>query len=314
MRREGPEGERIEAIEVQIPDYRITRLIGTGAGSKIYLAVLLKTSEFFAVKHIVRESQEDERFLAQAEVEFDIARRFDHPALRRYHSLHRVKKRLQLRELVMVMEYIDGLTLEKALPNRLNSFVTLFYRVAEGLHAMHQAGYVHTDIKPNNIMIAKGGAVKLIDFGQACKLGHRKERIQGTPDYIAPEQVRRLPLDQRTDVFNLGATMYWVLTQETFPTYLRGSESQGNANVIQSHKPVAPHEQNDKIPLALSKLIMECCSEKPADRPADMKQVMGRLLVVRKLWNKFRDSVRERQETDSTPQPIPERPLIVEEE
>jgi serine/threonine-protein kinase len=161
-------------------------------------------------------------------------------------------------------------------------------------------------------MIAKGGLVKIIDFGQSCKIGHRKERIQGTPDYIAPEQVRRLPLDQRTDVFNLGATMYWVLTQETFPTYLRGAETVGSANVIQSHKPIAPHERNAKIPLALSKLVMECCREKPADRPADMKQVMARLLVVRKLWNKYIESVRESKTGEPAPEPVAEGPLIVE--
>jgi serine/threonine-protein kinase len=302
----------IEAIESQLPNYRITRVIGVGAGAKIYLAISRKSALPFAVKHVTRETPEDERFLAQAENEFDVASRLDHPCLRKYFSIHRVKKRLQLRELVVLMEFIDGLTVEKALPNRMNSFITLFYRVAGALHAMHTAGYVHTDIKPNNIMIAKGGLVKIIDFGQSCKIGHRKERIQGTPDYIAPEQVRRLPLDQRTDVFNLGATMYWVLTQETFPTYLRGAETVGSANVIQSHKPIAPHERNAKIPLALSKLVMECCREKPADRPADMKQVMARLLVVRKLWNKYIESVRESKTGEPAPEPVAEGPLIVE--
>ncbi|MCH7865418.1 MAG: hypothetical protein IIC56_09440 [Proteobacteria bacterium] len=62
------------------------------------------------------------------------------------------------------------------------------------------------DNMPINIMLASGGVLKVIDFGQACRIGQRKHRIQGTPDYIAPEQVSKMPLDQRTDVFNLGAT------------------------------------------------------------------------------------------------------------
>ncbi len=197
----------------------------------------------------------------------------------------------------MVMEYVDGLNLEKARPNRLNTFLTLFHKVAKGLDAMHEAGYLHTDIKPTNVMIAKGGIVKIIDFGQSCLINHRKERIQGTPDYIAPEQVRRLPLDPRTDVFNLGATMYWLLTSEKYPTEIRGTDAHGGINVISPHKPVAPAALNDKIPIALSKLVMACCCEKPAERPADMKQVISRLAVVRKLWKKYRESIRAQRGT-----------------
>ena len=166
---------------------------------------------------------------------------------------------------------------------------------------MHSAGYLHSDIKPTNVMIAKGGVVKIIDFGQSCKLHHRKDRIQGTPDYIAPEQVRRMRLDQRTDVFNLGATMYWVLTSEKYPTEIRGADSRGGISLITSDRPIAPIEWNDKIPLALSKLVMECCRENPAERPADMKQVAARLAVVRKLWRKHRESVRAQRSAASLP-------------
>ena len=266
--------------------------IGTGAGSKIYLAVNVGTSERFAVKHVCRESPEDARFLEQAETEYQVASKLDHPNLRKAFSIKRVKRLLQRRELVLVFEYVDGLPLEKARPNRLQTFLTLFHKIAKGLHAMHQAGYIHTDIKPTNILIARGGIVKIIDFGQSCPLYHRKERIQGTPDYIAPEQVRRLQLDQRTDVFNLGATMYWVLTSEKYPTEIRGNEGQGN--VLAVDKPVAPIELNDKIPVSLSNLVMDCCRGNPNQRPADMEQVTARLLVVEKVWKKYRDSLRNR--------------------
>jgi serine/threonine-protein kinase len=212
--------------------------------------------------------------------------------LRRIYEVRRIRRLLQVKELVLVMEYVDGLNIEKARPNRLTTFIKVFQRVAMGLDAMHEAGYVHTDIKPTNIMIAVGGVVKIIDFGQACPINHRKERIQGTPDYIAPEQVRRLSLDRRTDVFNLGATMYWVLTSENYPTEIRGRDSRGGIGLLSAKRPVAPIELNDKIPLSLSKLVMECCSERPADRPADMKQVVARLAVVHKLWRKYRESIK----------------------
>jgi serine/threonine-protein kinase len=292
---------RIEPSFAQLPGYRITTQIGTGAGSKIYTAIELATGNTRAVKHVVRYTAADQKFFKQTETEYKTSSKVEHPNLRRSLSIHRVRKHLRLKELLLVMEYVHGFNLEKARPNRLLTFLTLFQKVALGLDALHAAGYLHTDIKPTNIMIAKGGIVKIIDFGQACPIHHRKERIQGTPDYIAPEQVRRLTLDARTDVFNLGATMYWVLTSEKYPTEIRGTDARGGINVITSHKPIAPVDLNDKIPLSLSKLVMECCRANPAERPANMKQVIERLGVTRKLWNKYREDLRTQQSSAVAP-------------
>jgi len=282
----------IGPLNSEVAGYRTTLQVGTGAGSRIYRAVELATGKTVAIKHVVRESPEDDRFLVQAENEYNICSRLEHPNLRRCYSIHKIRKMLQLRELVVVMEWVDGLNIEKARPNRLNTFIALFQKVAMGLDAMHQAGFVHTDIKPTNVMLTQGGIVKIIDFGQSCPLHHRKERIQGTPDYIAPEQVRRMALDQRTDVFNLGATMYWVLTSEKYPTAIRGMDSRGGISLISADRPVAPIELNEKIPLSLSKLVMECCRDNPAERPADMRQVIARLAVVKKLWKRHRETLR----------------------
>lgn len=275
-----------------LPGYRITKQIGVGARSKISLATELSTGKTFAVKYVERESSEDDPFIGQVETEFEVSSNVSHPCLRQSFHIHRERKLLQTRRIWLVMEYIDGLNLEKARPNRLMTFLSLFRKVAQGLHAMHAAGFVHTDIKPTNIMITRGATVKIIDFGQSCPIHHRKERIQGTPDYIAPEQVRRLSLDRRTDIFNLGATMYWVLTSEKYPTAIRGTDARGGINIITADKPVAPIELNDKIPLSLSKLIMECCRDNPHERPADMKQVVSRLEVVQRIWAKQREAHR----------------------
>jgi len=300
-------------LNADLAGYRITRQIGTGAGSKIYSAVELKTGRTVAVKHIVRETAEDDRFIAQAENEYNVSSTLNHPCLRRSYAIQRIRKRLQVKELVLAMEYVDGLNLEKARPNRLKTFLILFHKVAKGLNAMHKAGFVHTDIKPTNIMIGQGGVVKIIDFGQSCRIHHRKERIQGTPDYIAPEQVQRLPLDQRTDVFNLGATMYWVLTSEKYPTAIRGPDFRGGINVVTSDKPISPIEHNEKIPVALSTLVMECCRDNPAERPADMGQVIARLAVVEKIWKKYRESIRARRRF-VVPPPVDQAPQTTEDD
>jgi len=284
------------------PGYRIIRQVGTGAGSKIFLASQPSSGKSFAIKQVFRNGPDDDRFIEQVEAEYEVSHRLTHPFLRHSFEIHRVKKLLTTREVVLVMEYVDGLPIEQALPNRLNSFLTLFRRVADGLGAMHEAGYVHSDIKPTNIMVAQGGVVKIIDFGQSCKMHHKKTRIQGTPDYIAPEQVRRMPLDARTDVFNLGATMYWVLTQQKYPTALRGADQQiGNKNVVALDKPVAPNELNAKIPRSLSSLVMECCRDNPTERPANMNQVEARLATVQQLWKKYRESKRDNRAEASEP-------------
>ncbi len=279
-------------MALEVPGYNINSPIGTGAGSKIYLATQLVTRKRFAIKHVERKSAEDDRFIDQVEIEYEVSHKLQHQSLRHSYSIHRVKKLLALKEVAVVMEYVDGLSLEAARPNRLATFLTVCQRIAAGLHAMHEAGYVHSDIKPNNVMVAKGGIVKIIDFGQSCPIGTRKDRIQGTPDYIAPEQVRRMPLNARTDVFNLGATMYWLLTSENYPTALRNEKPRGGVNLISADKPLAPNELNDKIPLALSRLVMECCRDNPEERPGDMVQLSSRLEALKKMWRKNRTEAR----------------------
>ncbi len=284
-----------------LPGYRFVKQVGVGAASKIMLATQIVTGKSFAVKHVVRNSPDDDRFIEQVENEYAVTSKIEHPYLRHSYHIHRVKRLLKVNEVYLVMDWIDGLTLEVARPNRLNTFLTLFQRIAQGLDALHELGYVHADIKPINIMLAPKGVVKIIDFGQACRIHHRKERVQGTPDYIAPEQVRRMPLDRRTDVFNLGATMYWVLTSEKYPTAIRGEGARGGINLMSADKPIAPNELNDKIPVALSNLVMECCKDNPDERPSDMKQVGSRLDVVQKLWRKYRENVRAEKRSDSPP-------------
>jgi len=148
--------------------------------------------------------------------------------------------------------------------------------VASGLNSMHQRGYVHCDMKPNNILMSKSGSIKIIDLGQSCKIGTTKQRIQGTPDYIAPEQVKRKPLGPKTDVFNLGATMYWALTGHNVPTLI---PKKNNLGLVIPQQMRAPHEIRN-IPKGISKLVMDCVKEDPTERPNNMMSVVSRLDVL----------------------------------
>jgi len=143
-------------------------------------------------------------------------------------------------------------------------------------------GYAHCDIKPNNILRNEKGRVKIIDFGQSCKIGTIKERIQGTPDYIAPEQVARRPVTVQTDVFNLGATLYWSLTGRHIPT-LYTVNKKGENSFLLDTRINSPSDLNNKVPAALSNLVMECVATRPQKRPDDMDQVQMRLELARHI-------------------------------
>src|SRR4030095_10735114 len=135
------------------------------------------------------------------------------------------------------------------------------------------------DLKPNNILINDKFHVKVIDLGQAARQGTKKSRIQGTPDYIAPEQVKCDPVTFRTDVFNLGATMYWSLTNRKLPTLYTVSKKENS--FLLDAKIDTPHEINKQIPLPLSNLVMECVKTSPVKRPKNMNEVATRLELIR---------------------------------
>ena len=267
--------------------YDYVNRIGRGAGATISLAIEVATRRQVAIKHVRRNGVQDDKFVAQAEVEYDIAHQLEHPYLRRCHDIVRVRRWLKIRHLFLVMEYVDGVRLEDRRPKSLSGAVEIFKHIADGLNAMHQAGFAHADIKPNNILLGKDGGLKIIDFGQSCPLGHVKDRVQGTPDYIAPEQVLRHPIDQRTDVFNLGATMYWILTGKYFVTMIQNAPAGAKRIEIESQRGnEPPHELDSQIPVALSRLVMDCCETQPDSRPRDMKQLTSRLEVIEHLMGR----------------------------
>jgi serine/threonine-protein kinase len=271
-------------VALAVPGYTVYERLGLGARSTIWLVVSQTTGEQFALKRVLRRTSEDDKYIKQAINGFEVSSRVHHPVLRRSYEMWRVRRFLVLREVRILMEYVPGRTLEELRPQRLDTLLRVFTRVAEGLDALHQQNYVHTDIKPNNIMITESEDVKVIDFGQSCPIGHVKGRIQGTPDYIAPEQVEKgVPMTQRTDVFNLGATLYWAVTGRAYPTVMPSRKRRGGIDLVGPREAPPPEEVNPNVSAALSRLIMDCCRQNPKDRPADMQEVIRRLEVAQHI-------------------------------
>lgn len=270
---------------IDIDGYTIIKKLGTGARTTIYLAREDSTGNRVALKQAVLECPEDTRIFEQMEAEYRVARQLDHPYLRKCFEIIRIRKLLRTTELLLTMEYFDGQSLEDRQRLSLGDVLLVFRMVAIALNAMHEKGYVHCDIKPNNILFSPKGAIKVIDLGQSCRLGEIKKRIQGTPDYIAPEQVRREHLSHRTDMFNLGATMYWALTGKNVPTLIPQKNDYGM--VLQEENKVlkSPHEMYPKIPKPLSDIVMECVNDKPSDRPSNMGEIISRLdTMIREIF------------------------------
>lgn len=266
--------------------YDVLEKLGEGARSAIYAVSDPKTRKVYALKHVIRAEPKDLRFIEQMETEYEISHQFTHPGLRKCYELKIIKTMLlKVSEAFMVMELFDGKPLDVRPPTGLMDILDTFIQAAQALKAMHNMGWAHCDIKPNNILRNDKGVVKVIDFGQSCKIGTIKERIQGTPDYIAPEQVNRRPINQQTDVFNLGATLYWNLTGKHIPTLYTVNKGGENSFLIDARIDT-PVELNPKIPQAVSNLVMDCVSTKPQKRPADMDAVITRLELGRHILQK----------------------------
>jgi eukaryotic-like serine/threonine-protein kinase len=259
--------------------YEVVDFLGEGAGSRIFAAAHPVSKQIYALKYVVPKTDKDLRFIEQLEAEYEVGRQVTHPGLRR--SLEMKVSRSLFRKVTeagLVMELFDGVSMERRLPQSLPAIVDVFIKTADALAALHALGYVHCDLKPNNILVDANRNVKVIDLGQACRTGTAKSRIQGTPDYIAPEQVKCLPVTVQTDVFNLGATMYWALCGKKLPTLFNIKKGE-NSFLVDTAIPT-PRDCNPQVPEQLANLVMECVRTNPARRPADMAEMSRRLEIL----------------------------------
>lgn len=265
--------------------YEVLGRVGEGAGSHLYAVTHPQTNQVYVLKHVVPKTDRDQRFVEQLEAEHEVGRRVNHPGLRRSVELkvHRSLFRT-VTEAGLLLEMFDGEPLDRSLPRRVADVVTVFVRVARAMDALHALGYVHCDLKPGNILLGDSGDVKVIDLGQACPAGTAKARIQGTPDYIAPEQVKCAPVSPATDVYNFGATMYWALCGRNLPTLYTLKRSENS--FLLDQKIAGPRELNPMVPPQLSDLVMECSRTNAAKRPQSMRDVLLRLEIVRHVMRK----------------------------
>ena len=269
-----------------VEGYRIMSEIGRGAASIIYLVQDPKTKQVWALKHVAKTNPKAQRFLDQAEIEYKIASQLNHESIRKIPKMIKTGSLLKSTGLLLVMELVDGISLHEEKPKTLAETIDVFRQTASALAQMHDRGFVHADMKPHNVIVGTDLdgklTAKLIDLGQSCKIGTIKKRIQGTPDYIAPEQVHRREITAKTDMYNFGATMYWVLSGKNIPTAMGTSQDSlmGSLDDALIEKPVPISVLMPEMPERLCELIMQCVEVDPEKRPASMDEVTNKLDLI----------------------------------
>jgi serine/threonine-protein kinase len=187
-------------------------------------------------------------------------------------------------EQFLVMEFIDGVTFDflretRAVP-KLADQLEILAQAAEGLAAVHASGYIYHDINPRNFLITRERLVKLFDFGLAVPNTpefRRPGNRTGTLNYMAPELIRREPIDERIDVFGFGALALEFLTDKL------PFDGTGTMNAMLQRinaEPLDPAKANPKLPAALHDLLRRLIARRRDDRPKSLAKIAQTLREI----------------------------------
>ena len=256
--------------------YTVIKLLGRGGMGMVYLAEHKHLGKKRAIKIMPKSAtipQEDiERFYAEA----NIAASIEHPNVVQVHDIDETESFY-----FIVMEYVEGCSLDQYMNKNglfdIKEAIEITKLCALGLAAIHEKGLIHRDVKPANFMLGKD-TVKIMDFGIAKDLNRdvaltATSTIIGTPQFMAPEMIEKRPIDITSDIYSLGATLYFLITGQYCFT---GTPMQIMYQVV-NVPPIPPQEYNADIPDDLSEIILKMLAKEQGERFTDMNELVAAL-------------------------------------
>ncbi len=263
--------------------YQLNKFLGRGATGVVYRAQALKIRRQFAAKIV------DISLYGRQDFADELLRRFrsEVQAMSRIRNPHvvGVYEVIQLSEsiFVLIMEYVNGRTLEQVLeqvgrvkPERALDVVR---QVANGLYEAHTLGFIHRDLKPENIMLEKlpasGFFAKILDFGivQEIDGAGQTQGFRGTPLYASPEQCLGDPVDHRSDIYSLGCVFFHLLTGRP-PFVVKNSMKAMQAHVCEQPPRISEVAPNARFSPGIEELVAKMLAKEPERRPVNMSEVI----------------------------------------
>jgi eukaryotic-like serine/threonine-protein kinase len=276
----------VDTSSAEVVDgYRLRTHLMTGQTSQVYEVVEVLSNRHFAMKMLLPEMARDATHRNLLFHEATVGKSLTHPNIIRIIKVSRAAKTPYF-----VMEFFPSGSLRTRLLQREMDFIfehlpNILKQAATGLAFMNSSGWVHRDVKPDNILVNASGEVRWIDFAIAtriptglAKMFHGKKRAQGTRSYMSPEQIRGEPLDGRADIYSFGATCYELVTGR--PPF-RGASSNDLLVKQIVEKPVSPCFHNRDVTEEFGDLVLRMLAKKKEERPRDFHEVLMKLRTIR---------------------------------